>query len=74
MKIATNKPVEVSLTGAQLVIRRVDVDRPRYWLIQGINDFREAMKVSLAYGLFWVGLSLAVTVGAFMLGLWHWLL
>ena len=74
MKAATNKNVPLSRTDAQLVIRRVDLQRPRQWLMAGINDFRVAMSVSLAYGLFWVGLSLAVTAVAFSLGLWHWLL
>ncbi|MGQ7247332.1 DUF2189 domain-containing protein [Halomonas sp. V046] len=50
------------------------MERPRAWLTAGIRDFREAPAVSLAYGMFWVGLSIAVTVGAFILGLWHWLL
>ncbi|SFI07147.1 DUF2189 domain-containing protein [Modicisalibacter xianhensis] len=74
MKAATNKNVPLSRADAQLVIRRVDIQRPRQWLSAGISDFRAAMSVSLAYGLFWVGLSMAVTIGAFALGLWHWLL
>lgn len=74
MKAAVNKHVSVSRSNAQLVIRRVDIDQPRKWLSAGISDFRQAPVISLAYGLFWVGLSLAVTAGAFMLGLWHWLL
>lgn len=63
-------------TGATLkiTINSVGMDRPRAWLVAGFQDFREAMAVSLAYGMFWVGLSIAVTVGAFTLGYWHWLL
>lgn len=74
MKTATNKNIPLSRSDAQLVIRHIDINRPRQWLHAGIDDFRAAMSVSLAYGLFWVGLSLAVTAGALALGLWHWLL
>lgn len=74
MNAAVNKHVSTPQADAQLVIRHVDIDQPQKWLIAGIRDFRQAPAVSLAYGLFWVGLSLAVTAGAFMLGLWHWLL
>ncbi|WP_026068517.1 DUF2189 domain-containing protein [Halomonas smyrnensis] len=55
-------------------IRSVGMDKPRIWLAEGVADFRRATAVSLAYGLFWVGLSIAITAGAFVLGLWHWLL
>lgn len=74
MKVATNKKLAASQPGAQLIIRRIDIGRPRYWLSAGISDFRQAMPVSLAYGLFWVGLSLALTMGIYTLGLWHLLL
>lgn len=74
MKVAVNKNLAASQSGTQLIIHRIDIDRPRYWLSAGISDFRQAMPVSLAYGLFWVGLSLALTMGAYSLGLWHWLL
>jgi uncharacterized membrane protein len=55
-------------------INSVGMDRPRAWLAAGFEDFRQATAVSLAYGMFWVGLSIAITAGAVTLGLWHWLL
>lgn len=55
-------------------INSVDMDRPRAWLAAGFEDFRQATAVSLAYGMFWVGLSIAITAGAVTLDLWHWLL
>ncbi|MBB3189466.1 DUF2189 domain-containing protein [Halomonas cerina] len=58
----------------KITIRPVGMDKPKAWLAAGFEDFRHAMAVSLAYGLFWVGLSIAITAGAFTLGLWHWLL
>ncbi|MBB3185159.1 putative membrane protein [Halomonas fontilapidosi] len=58
----------------KISIRSVGMDKPRAWLTAGFEDFRQATAVSLAYGMFWVGLSVAVTAGAFTLGLWHWLL
>lgn len=73
MKAAINQHASPPQTGAQLVIRRVDIDQPRQWLMAGIDDFRQATAVSLAYGLFWVGLSLAITVAAYAMSLWHWL-
>ncbi|WP_346796176.1 DUF2189 domain-containing protein [Halomonas sp. Bachu 37] len=54
--------------------KKVGVDRPRAWLAAGIEDFRRAPVVSLAYGMFWVGLSVAVTLGIFTMGYWYWLL
>lgn len=73
MKVATNKTVSSSQANTQLVIKRIDINRPRQWLSAGITDFRRAPAISLAYGLFWVGLSLAITAGAYTMGLWHWL-
>ena len=58
----------------KIIINPVGMDRPRAWLAAGFEDFRKATAVSLAYGMFWVGLSIAVTLGAIMLDLWHWLL
>ncbi|QJQ95840.1 MULTISPECIES: DUF2189 domain-containing protein [Halomonadaceae] len=58
----------------KIIINPVGMDRPRAWLLSGFKDFREATAVSLAYGMFWVGLSIAVTAGAMTLGFWHWLL
>lgn len=50
------------------------MSKPRAWLSAGIQDFRRAPAISLAYGMFWVGLSIAITVGAVMLGYWYLLL
>ena len=58
----------------KITINSIDMDRPFAWLAAGYEDFRQATVVSLAYGMFWVGLSIAVTAGAYVLGLWHWLL
>lgn len=74
MKSAIDKNIKTSPADNRLVIHRIDINRPRAWLAAGVSDFRAAAPVSLAYGLFWVCLSLAVTAGAYTLGLWHWLL
>src|SRR5690554_3095972 len=79
MKITTNtlRPgtqEQRSTPSVKIVINSVGMDRPQAWLAAGYEDFRQASAVSLAYGMFWVGLSIAVTAGAFVLGLWHWLL
>ncbi|MEQ5802890.1 DUF2189 domain-containing protein [Halomonas sp. H10-9-1] len=75
MNAATAKAHGTSAAaGVRITIRLVGMERPRAWLAAGIEDFRQAAAVSLAYGMFWVGLSIAVTVGAIYLGLWHWLL
>jgi hypothetical protein len=58
----------------KISINSVGMDRPRAWLAAGFEDFRQATAVSLAYGMFWVGLSIAITAGPLTLGLWHWLL
>lgn len=58
----------------KITINPVGMDRPRAWLVAGLQDFRRATAISLAYGMFWVGLSIIITVGAFTMGLWHWLL
>lgn len=65
---------KAAATRVKITIRPVGMDRPRAWLAAGIEDFRQATAVSLAYGMFWVGLSVAITLGAISLGLWHWLL
>src|SRR5690554_6693067 len=65
---------KAAATRVKITIRPVGMDRPRAWLAAGIEDFRQATAVSLAYGMFWVGLSVAITMGAISLGLWHWLL
>ncbi|AJY49660.1 MULTISPECIES: DUF2189 domain-containing protein [Halomonadaceae] len=58
----------------KITINKVGLDRPRAWLAAGVEDFRRATVVSLSYGMFWVGLSIAITLGAFTLGYWYWLL
>lgn len=58
----------------KITINKVGMDRPRAWLTSGLEDFRRATAVSLSYGMFWVGLSIAITFGAFTLGYWYWLL
>ncbi|WP_458526093.1 DUF2189 domain-containing protein [Onishia taeanensis] len=74
MNAAATKGPKPSDYNVKISINPVGMDRPRAWLVAGFQDFREATAVSLAYGLFWVGLSLAMTLAAFTLGLWHWLL
>src|SRR5690554_1066579 len=79
MKITTSAASTSGLgrSGApsvKITINTISMDRPFAWLAAGYEDFRQATAVSLAYGMFWVGLSIAVTAGAFVLGLWHWLL
>nr|WP_289072635.1 DUF2189 domain-containing protein [uncultured Halomonas sp.] len=58
----------------KIIINKVGMDRPKAWLAAGMEDFRRATAVSLSYGMFWVGLSIAITLGAYTLGYWHWLL
>lgn len=58
----------------KIYINSIDMQRPKAWLLAGVEDFRHAPVVSLAYGLFWVGLSLAITVGTINMGYWHVLL
>ena len=63
-----------NVTITKIHINSIDMQRPKAWLLAGVEDFRHAPVVSLAYGLFWVGLSLAVTVGVINMGFWHILL
>ena len=58
----------------KIIINKVGMERPRAWLAAGMEDFCRASAISLAYGMFWVGLSIAITLGAYTLGYWHWLL
>ncbi|WP_192034974.1 DUF2189 domain-containing protein [Halomonas sp. YLGW01] len=74
MNAAATKGPKPSDYNVKISINPVGMDRPRAWLVAGFQDFRDATAVSLAYGMFWVGLSLATTLAAFMLDLWHWLL
>ncbi|XKE44794.1 DUF2189 domain-containing protein [Halomonas organivorans] len=74
MSAAATKNSDKSAPNVRISIRPIGMDKPRAWLAAGFEDFRRATAVSLAYGMFWVGLSIAVTAGAFTLGLWHWLL
>lgn len=70
----THEPAGGDVPRVKISINQVGMDRPKAWLTAGMEDFRRAPVVSLAYGMFWVGLSIAVTVGALTLGYWHWLL
>ncbi|GAA0566174.1 DUF2189 domain-containing protein [Halomonas salifodinae] len=74
MSAAASKNHKPTDAVVKISINPVGMDRPKAWLASGFQDFRRATAVSLAYGLFWVGLSIAVTAGAFTLGYWHWLL
>ncbi|MCE8022248.1 DUF2189 domain-containing protein [Halomonas sp. MCCC 1A11036] len=74
MNAATRSAGQPSAPNVKITINPVGMDRPRAWLAAGFKDFRRATAVSLAYGMFWVGLSIAITAGAIMLDLWHWLL
>ncbi|RTR07047.1 DUF2189 domain-containing protein [Halomonas nitroreducens] len=74
MSAAATKGHDKTPAKVKITIRPVGMDKPRAWLAAGFEDFRRATAVSLAYGMFWVGLSIAITAGAFTLGLWHWLL
>ncbi|UYG06981.1 DUF2189 domain-containing protein [Halomonas sp. M4R1S46] len=74
MSAAATKSRDKAPHNVKITIRPVGMDKPRAWLAAGFEDFRRATAVSLAYGMFWVGLSIAITAGAFTLGLWHWLL
>ncbi|MEQ6916204.1 DUF2189 domain-containing protein [Halomonas aquatica] len=74
MNAASREHGKTAAPNVRIIIRPVGMDKPRVWLAAGFEDFRQAMSVSLAYGMFWVGLSIAITAGAFTLGLWHWLL
>lgn len=55
-------------------MRSVGTSKPRAWLSAGVQDFRRAPAVSLAYGVFWVGLSIAITAGVVAMGYWYLLL
>lgn len=70
----TREKGRAAVPRVKIHINSVGMDRPRAWLSAGFEDFRQATAVSLAYGMFWVGLSIAITAGAVTLGLWHWLL
>ncbi|RCV91626.1 DUF2189 domain-containing protein [Billgrantia montanilacus] len=74
MNAATRSTGQSSVPTVKITINPIGMDRPKAWLAAGFEDFRKATAVSLAYGMFWVGLSIAVTLGAVMLDLWHWLL
>ncbi len=74
MNATTRSSRQSAVPTVRITINPIGMDRPRAWLSAGFEDFRQATAVSLAYGMFWVGLSIAVTVGAIMLDLWHWLL
>ena len=44
-------------------VRKVDLDRPWFWLAAGWSDLLRAPKVSLAYGAALVVLSLLIGLG-----------
>ncbi|GEN26897.1 hypothetical protein HVA01_05430 [Halovibrio variabilis] len=73
-KATTKKPSSAEMPGVSISVNRLTKDRPKAWLVAGMQDFRSAMAVSLSYGLFWVVLSIAITVATFTLGYWHLLL
>lgn len=58
----------------RIVSNKINMDRPRAWLMAGVQDFRDAMGASLAYGVFWVVVSILITLAVFALDLWHFLL
>lgn len=70
----TKTHAHANMPNIKITINKVGMDRPRAWLAAGVEDFRRATAISLAYGMFWVGLSIAITAGAFTLGYWYWLL
>lgn len=75
MGTSITKPLDQADSAVtKIIVKHIETDRPKAWLAAGFEDFRRAPIVSLAYGLFWVGLSVAITTGAIQLGFWHWLL
>ena len=58
---ASRHDKESSGARVKISIKNVGMGRPRVWLSSGFEDFRAATAVSLSYGMFWVGLSIAVT-------------
>ncbi len=75
MNAATTKTHDrADMSNVKITINKVGMDRPRAWLAAGVEDFRRATAISLTYGMFWVGLSIAITAGAVTLGYWYWLL
>jgi uncharacterized membrane protein len=49
-------------------IRKVGAEAPWRWLEAGFKDIMAARKVALAYGLGFFGISVAITVGLWMIG------
>ncbi|RUR26673.1 DUF2189 domain-containing protein [Vreelandella andesensis] len=70
----TKKHDRADMSNVKIIINKVGMDRPRAWLAAGVEDFRRATAISLTYGMFWVGISIAITAGAITLGYWYWLL
>jgi uncharacterized membrane protein len=54
-----------------LPVRLIDVERPWAWLAAGWSDLRAAAGVSLLYGLVMVAISVAITLGLLLLGLFY---
>ncbi|MEA2117416.1 DUF2189 domain-containing protein [Halovibrio sp. HP20-50] len=73
-KSTTKTPSIAEVPSVNISVNRLTSDRPKAWLIAGMQDFRAAKAVSLSYGLFWVALSIAITVATVALGYWHLLL
>lgn len=57
-----------------LPVQRVRVDEPWEWLSAGWQDFRRAPVVSLTYGAAFVAVSVLLTVGLWIAGLFYLLL
>ncbi|MCK8516351.1 DUF2189 domain-containing protein [Methylonatrum kenyense] len=52
----------------------IGMEQPWQWLANAARDFRHAPLVSLAYGSFWVGVSILLTAGLVVLDMAYWLL
>lgn len=75
MGTSITKPLDQADSAVTKInVKHIGTDRPKAWLAAGFEDFRRAPVVSFIYGLFWVGLSVAITAGVIKMGLWHWLL
>lgn len=57
-----------------VIIHTVSMGRPWAWLAAGWHDLRRAPATSLAYGLIWLTISLALVAGLWATGQGHWFL
>ncbi|HEX6979510.1 MAG TPA: DUF2189 domain-containing protein [Alphaproteobacteria bacterium] len=55
-------------------VRRIPPDRPWLWLAKGLDDLRRAPDVSLAYGLGLAAVSIVLTAGLAVFGLYYLIL